>query len=166
MARWDDDDYWDDAQERASVPARRHRRDDDEEPPPSPAPLNPVEEELEGSVYAISDPLWGFEVPDRDWHPGVCVRVDIKSSLTFCYKGTDASRARTDRFPMVVVEQSKQNGLEKQTAFSLEPHRIPLPILRKIHNQGGWKGSLESVYLLRLQDHLRQFERRPGGPKR
>ncbi len=147
MARWDDEDYWDDADFAT----------------PQPPPQRPIQQELEGSIYAIPDPLWGFTVPDRAWHPGVCVHCDLTAGLTFCSKGTDARRARLDRFPMVVVEPSPQNGLEKPTAFALDPRRIALNVLRKIHNADGWCGTLEAEPLGRLQLHLQRFLTRPGG---
>ena len=165
MARWDDEDYWDDADE--PEPRRAPRRPvQEEEFAPEPASDHrPIREEMEGAVYAISDPLWEFKVPDRDWHPGVCVRCDPRARLAFCCKGTDARRARLDRFAALIVTPSPQNGLEKTTAFPLDPHRLPLNILQKIHNSDGWRGSLEDVFLRQLQIHVDRFLARSGGTK-
>ena len=91
MARWDDDDYWDDAEE--------------------PAPQVPVTGELEGAVYMIPDRIWGFHAVGREHHPGVCIRCDLPARLAFLYKGTDVGASRPDRFLNVIVEPSETNGL-------------------------------------------------------
>lgn len=162
MARWDEEDYWDDADDPG--PAHRLPWDDEgvaaAEGPPAPGPLR---QELEGSVYEIPDPLWGFTAPHREWHPGACARCDPAARLTYCYKGTDARRVRAKLFAMVVVEPSPENGLKKTTAFALDPRRIPLKVLRKIHNADGWRGALEEPFLRRMQTHLERWLARRGG---
>jgi hypothetical protein len=160
MTRWEEEEYWDDANE----PPRRPAWDDEAfaavERPPAPGPLR---QELEGSVYEIPDPLWGFAAPDREWHPGACARCDPAAGLAYSYKGTDARRVREKLFAVVVVDPTPQNGLKKTTAFALDPRRIPLPIFRKIHNADGWRGALEEECLRRMQTHLERWLARREG---
>ncbi len=143
MARWDDEEFWDDADE-----------------PPAQVP---VAEELEGSVYMVPDRLWGFRAEGREHHPGTCVRCDVPARLAFLFKGTDLASARPDRFLYVSVEPSPQNGLAKPTAFALDPRRIRLHVLRNLHQGREWIGRLEDHYLLAMRRHFDALSRRPEG---
>jgi hypothetical protein len=164
MPRWEDEDYWDDAEETDHRRFRRPAREKEDSEPAEPlVPPRAVEQELEGSVYDIPDDLWGFEAVFRSWHPGVCVRLDITAEVGFCYKGTDARRVRK-RFRIILVEPSQQNGLKKTTAFALEPHRIPERRLREIHNSDSWRGVLERETLQLLQADL-DMHRKKGGDR-
>jgi hypothetical protein len=134
MARWDDDEYWDDAEE-------------------SP-PLVPVVLELEGSVYMVPDRIWGIQAEGREDHPGACVRCDLVARLTFLNKGTDVRSARPSRFLYVTVEPSPQNGLSKPTAFALDPRRVRLHVLRCLHQGREWLGRLEDHHFRAMRQHF------------
>jgi hypothetical protein len=117
-------------------------------------PQLPVEQELVGSVYMVPDHLWKFRTPGREDHPGVCVWVDLKTRLAFLYKGTDLSAARADRTELILVEPSEENGLNKPTALSLDPHCIRLHILLNLHRSPRWLGRLEVAALFPLRQHF------------
>jgi hypothetical protein len=134
MAHWDDDEFWDDA----------------EESPPQVS----VTAELEGSVYMVADRLWGFHAEGREHHPGACVRCDVAARLAFLLKGTDLASARSGRFLYVNVEPSPENGLSKTTAFALDPRRIRLHVLRNLHRGQEWLGRLEHHYFLPMRQHF------------
>jgi hypothetical protein len=140
MARWEDDDFWDDLE-------------------PDPDSQVPVESELEGCVYMVPDRVWGFEAPDREDHPGACVECALIARLTFLNKGTDVRSARTDRYLVVIVEPSTQNKLQKTTAFALDPRRIRLHVLLNLHRSSRLLGQLEEVYFRPMRE---QFEALTG----
>lgn len=143
MPRWEEDEFWDDA----------------DEPPPQ----VPVAGELEGSVYMVPDRLWGFRAEGREHHPGACVRCDVPARLAFLFKGTDLASARPSRFLYVNVEPSPQNGLDKPTAFAIDPRRIRLHVLRNLHQGRECIGRLEDHYFLAMRRHFETlFPPRPG----
>jgi hypothetical protein len=61
------------------------------------------------------------------------------------------------------VEPSLQNGFTKAAAFPLEPYRVSLRTLRKIHGGDGCLGSHEDVHLQRLERNLEQSPTQIGG---
>jgi hypothetical protein len=134
MACWDEEDYWDDAE--------------------NDQPQVPIVKELEGSVYMIPDRRWGFQAEGREDHPGACVRCDLPARMTYLNKGTDLHSARPDRFLYVTVEPSPQNGLSKPTAFALEPRRIRLHVIRYFHQGRELLGRLEDHYFRTMRQHF------------
>jgi hypothetical protein len=143
MARWDEDDYWEDTDE-------------------TPDSQVPVEEALQKSVYMVPDPFWGFEVFGRIEHPGVCVRCDLPNRQAFLNKGTDPRSARTDRYLVLSVEPSAENGLRKPTAFALDPRAVRLHKLLNLHKSPGPCGRLEDVYFRLMEEHFENLLRLLG----
>jgi hypothetical protein len=143
VVHWIDDDFWDD------------RREPDLE-------QVPVEKELEGSVYMIPDQLWGFHAKGRQDHPGACVHCDLSARLSFLNKGTDLHSARLDRFALVIVESSTNNGLAKPTAFALDPRRMRLHKLLTFHEGKEWLGRLEEEHFRVMREHFEMLARLGG----
>jgi hypothetical protein len=155
MARWEAEEYWDDADE--PEPARLSRQPRHEvEPPQPPLPPRPLQEQLQGSLYAIPDSEWGFETAFRAWHPGACARCDLAASITYCFKGTDARRMRP-RYTLLVLHPTARNRLKKSTALSNRPNRIQLAVVRRLHDGVGWLGEIEDNDLALLQRQLDWF---------
>jgi len=155
MVRWEEEDYWDDADE--PEPPRPSRRPLREEEPPEPScPPQPLQEQLQGSLYAIPDLEWGFEAAFRAWHPGACARCDVAANLAFCFKGTDAGRMRA-RYTLLVLHPTARNHLKKSTALSNRPNRIQLGVVRHLHDGTGWLGEIEENELALLQSQLDWF---------
>jgi ECF sigma factor len=144
MARWDEDDYWDDRDE-LQTRQRRPRSDEEQEEPSHPLPAVPVEQELEGSVYMVPDTLWEIFAPDRDDHPGVCVRCHLPARLAFLNKGTDPAFARPHLYLVVYIDPTPENGLGKRTAFALDPRRVRLHRLLTLHDSPRRLGRLERL---------------------
>jgi hypothetical protein len=160
MARWEVEDYWDDADEK-NEPPRPSRRpsqneDESEEPERHSHPPRPLQEQIQGSLYAIPDSDWGFEAEFRDWHPGACARCDVAADLTYCFKGTDARRMRP-RYTLLVLQPTPRNNLKKSTALSNSPSRIRLAVVRRLHDEAGWLGAIEEHELGLLQSWLNWF---------
>jgi hypothetical protein len=164
MATWDDEDFWSDRDDGPTFQAIRPRRppDGEEDGPGPPPPLVPVEEAFVGSVYWIVDRLWGFPAPDRAAHPGVCVRCDRNSQAAILLKGTSVREDRAwryDRYDVLVVDPTPENGLENPTAFALEPRPVDLRILRRIHLEEGPRGWVSRDVLWKMEARLADLER-------
>ncbi len=159
MPSWDDDELWDDRDE----PVRRTRAPSEEEPEPA-ADLVPLEPELEGSIYRITDKLPGIKARGRDQHPGLCVRCDVSARIACMSLGRDAQSPWAVAGATLPVEPSESNGLTKCTAFDLAPWTMRLPVLRLIHMEEGPIGRLEADLFTRIRTHIdRITQGRPGG---
>lgn len=154
MASWEEDEWWDDRDE----PVRRTRVPADDEFTELPAPVA-LEPELEGSVYRISDKLWWFSVWNRDDHPGLCVRCELRAQLAVMCLGRDAESPWSLAGSTVEVAPSKENGLTKRTAFAMAPWPVSLRLLRLIHAEGGWLGRIEADIFTRIRGHIDWLER-------
>jgi hypothetical protein len=163
MARWDEDDCWSDRDEAAAFqPIRPLRPPDDDPDPEPPEPLVPIEEAFVRSVYWVADRLWGFSAPDRSAHPGVCVRCDARNQQAVMVKGTSVREERAwryDRFEVLVVDPTPENGLKTPTAFALEPRPVDLRILRRIHLDEGPRGRVSQEVLRKMEARLVDLDR-------
>jgi hypothetical protein len=162
IGSWDDDDCWSDRDDvTAFQPIRACRPPAEEEAGPEPPePLVSVEEAFVGAVYWIADTLWG--IPDRLAHPGVCVRCDHKMQQAVMVKGTSVRQSqawRYERYEVLVVDPTPENGLKNPTAFSLEPRPIDLRILRRIHLEDGPRGRVPQELLWTMEARLADLER-------
>jgi hypothetical protein len=154
MSSWDEDELWDDRDE----PIRSARLPTDDEPAPPIHPV-PLEPELEGSVYRISDKLWWFRVWNRDDHPGLCVRCECTGQIAVMCLGRDVASPWALAGTAVEVAPGARNGLTKPTAFALAPWPVSLRLLRLIHTEGGWLGRLEADVFDRIREHIDWLER-------
>jgi hypothetical protein len=141
---WEQDEAWLEARAR-----RRSTRDDDEEASTAPAeqPVQvPLEQELPGSVYFIPHDIWDFPTHNPKDRPGVCVGCDLPTRWTWLFRGVDAHSPVTKSYEVILVEPTKPNGLEKQTAFLVEPYPVRLHRLLTFHAPPSLIGRLETVY--------------------
>jgi hypothetical protein len=161
MARWEDDEFWTDSDEHHE----RFRFQDSDPGDDEPESLleEPTTEALEGTVYMVPDPCWGFHIPHREDHPGACVCCDLGSRLTFLNKGTDPKAARGDRYLILVIEPTPENGLSKPTAFALDPRPIRLHRLLTLHHSPRRLGRLETHQFLTMRHHFDALRRLGGG---
>lgn len=141
MASWDEDELWDDRDE--TVHRTRPLLTDEDEPgsPTSPVPIEP---ELEGAIYLLSDVLSGIRAWNRDHHPCLCVRCDLRARVAFMSLGRDAESPWALVGTTVPVDPSPANGLTKRTAFTPAPWTMRLSVLRLIHVEEGSMGRLEA----------------------
>jgi hypothetical protein len=151
--------------------AKRHRDQEDSwdeaglAEPDEPQVVDP-EHELPGSVYMVPDRVWGFQALGREDHPGACARCDVGLRQVWMFKGTDPASARLDRYSVLLVEPSAENGLHKTTAFALEPRQVRLHKVLLLHRSTRRLGRLEPAELQSLQaELLRSFTAGPpAGP--
>jgi hypothetical protein len=123
-----------------------------EDPPHAAAPVDPGAD-LPGSIYAVPDKFWGFEVVGRDHHPGVCAACQVESRRATLLKGTDLATARSHRATFFVVHPTPRNGLSKDTAFELVPRAFRMNRVVLLHSERRM-GALDAEDLARLQEEL------------
>lgn len=121
-----------------------------------PQVLDP-ENELPGSVYMVPDRVWRFQAFGREDHPGACARCDVRLRQAWMFKGTDPASVRLDRYSVLLVEPSPENGLSKTTAFALEPRQVRLHKVLLLHRSTRRLGRLEPGQLESLQAELLRF---------
>ncbi len=145
MARWTEEEWWDDRDEPAVPHAPRVRNSTDDEPEEPIEPDLPVsiQVEAEGSVYRIPTALWWFTAPNRHDRPGVCVRCDLTAGVAIMSIGRDPDSYFSQINPVVLVAPTHENGLRKRTAFALTPWPITIRMLQLCHNDGQWLGRLD-----------------------
>jgi len=103
-----------------------------------------------GSIYAVPDKLWGFELVVPGSHPGACLGGDERTAIFL--QGTDVEndwgrRGRTRVLP------SASNGLRKETSFRLAPRRLRWRRACLLHPERHL-GKLDADDLLRLRTEL------------
>lgn len=145
MARWTEDEWWDDRDEPPAHATRARGGDDDEDDDEPTEPDVPVaiQTGAEGSVYRIPTALWWFTAPNRHDRPGVCVRCDLAAGVAIMSVGRDPDSFFSQTSPVVLVAPTPDNGLRKRTAFALTPWPISIRMLQLCHNDGHWLGRLD-----------------------
>jgi hypothetical protein len=163
MGSWDDEECWSDRDDASFQRIRVSRPLTQEEAEHEPdEQLVSIAEAFVGAVYWIADRLWGFSAPDREAHPGVCVRCDSKHQQALMVKGTSVREDqawRYERYEVLVVGPTPENGLKTTTAFSLDPRPIDLRILRRIHLEEGPRGRVSKEVLWAMEARLADLER-------
>jgi hypothetical protein len=160
MTSWDEEEWWDDRDAPVTEPTRKTRLLSDDSFEPTFAPL-PLEPELEGSLYRISDKLWGFSAKDRINHPGLCVRCDIRARNAITCIGRDVDSYWSRQADTVEVDPTAENGLTKQTTFDLNPWNLKLRLLQLIHTEEGPLGRLEAAPFTRIRDRILRLNPAP-----
>ena len=162
MPSWDEEEWWDDADEPAFVRIRKPSKPSDEEEagraPGAPGEPVPVEDELEGSIYRIPTALWWFDVSNRRDRPGVCVRCDLPARVAVLCPGRDPDSPWSKATTVMVVPPTADNGLTKATAFALTPWPVDLRMLQLIHNDDSRMGRLDPDVFERLRGHIDWLE--------
>jgi hypothetical protein len=162
MPSWDDDEWWDDRDE----PVRHARPPVEGQEPEPPAVPVPLEPELEGAIYLISDTLSGVRAVNRDRHPCLCVRCDLRARVALMSLGRDAASPWAGVGTTVPADPTPGNGLTKRTAFTPTPWPMRLPVLRLIHAEEGPMGRLEADLLALIRALIERLSRGHPGVRR
>ena len=116
------------------------------------------EKEIVGCVHKVPDKTyWGFEVPNRSWHPGVCYNFSAETKKAELLKGTSRQPASKYASAFFPVDVDDSNGLEERTYFCLRS-RTPFRS-RKIQllHHDAWLGRLKPAQLVALQQEMRRL---------
>ena len=141
------EEEWEREEDWLRARSRHGRRDaDEDEPPQQPSPRS-LEDELLGAVYYIPHHVWDFVTRQPKDRPGVCVACDVATRWTWLSRGVDAGSPVTQNREVIVVVPSGANGLEKETAFLVEPYGVRLHRLLTFHSHPRLVGRLEQEYL-------------------
>jgi hypothetical protein len=119
---------------------------------PAPSIFEPARD-LPGAVLMIPNRHWGYEVVSADDHPSACLDYSEARQSGLLLQGTDASRMPRKARHYYVVAPTKENGLQKLTAFRLVPRHFRLHRL-KLYFPERHIGRLDEATLLALRDEL------------
>jgi len=143
---WDEDEAW--------LEGRRRQREG-EDRTPSEEQVGPLaEDELPGSIYYVPHAVWNFPTRQPKDRPGVCVACDVPARWAWLCRGIDAASPVLRTHDAVLVPPSAPNGLEKLTAFLVEPSGVRLHRLLTLHDSPRRIGRLEDEYLLSLRQRF------------
>ena len=112
---------------------------------------------LAKQLYHVPNGWWGFSIPGRDSHPGLCCGETLNSSKAIMLKGGSAMVPAHLRNTCWSIMPDDHNGLTQTTTFRLKP--IPFST-RRVHllTQDRTIGHVSSAQLIEvLQELVRVF---------
>ena len=117
----------------------------------------PAADDHLGRMFAVPDGWWGFSAVGREDHPGACVYKVPTRSEWILLKGTGAENRSHIHRTEVLIAPSEENGLLKDTVFSLSPQPFRSHRLRNLIPDR-LMGELDDADLQTLQAKMiRQF---------
>jgi len=151
---WDEDEVW--------LEGRRSRRGAEYRAPAKEQVGALAEDELPGSIYFVRHAVWKFPTRQPKDRPGVCVACEVPARWAWLCRGIDAASPVLRTHDAVLVPPSAPNGLEKLTAFLVEPCGVRLHRLLTLHDSPRRIGRLEDEYLRPLRQSFLDIH--PGQP--
>jgi hypothetical protein len=113
-----------------------------------------------GRVFAVPDAWWGFDAVGREDHPGATVQELPARSEWILLKGTGAENRERIHRTEVLIDPTDENGLFKETVFSLAPRPFRTHRLRNLVPERVMGRLADNELKLLQSSMIRQFGQR------